>query len=191
MARLGTVPEVRIVEFDPSSDAHALVGFLSTNTFPFHVRPRVSEAEARGRVSAGHYWSGERTGHWVELDGDRIGIAVLEDIDDIPGGGAPLFDLRLADEFRGRGLGEAVLRRFTSHVFEKYSTLRRFEGQTREDNLAMRRVFVRSGWVKEAHYREAWPTADGDVLASIAYGVLRRDWESGTTTPVNWDDLPV
>jgi RimJ/RimL family protein N-acetyltransferase len=184
------VPEVRIVPFDPGSDAEALVTFLSTNTFPFHVWPHVAEADARDRVSAGHYWSDERTGHWVELDGVRIGIAVLEDVDDIPGGGAPLFDLRLADGFRGNGLGEAVLRRLTSHVFETYSTLRRFEGQTREDNIAMRKVFVRSGWVKEAHYREAWPVDGGDVLASIAYGILRRDWESGTTTPVNWDDLP-
>ena len=115
---------------------------------------------------------------------------MLEDIDDIAGGGAPLFDLRLAQEHRGRGLGEAALRALTSHVFATYADLRRFEGQTREDNIAMRTVFVRSGWVKEAHYREAWPVEGGEPLASIAYGMLRRDWETGTTTPVPWGDEP-
>jgi RimJ/RimL family protein N-acetyltransferase len=69
--------------------------------------------------------------------------------------------------------------------------LRRFEGQTREDNIAMRKVFVRSGWVKEAHYRQAWPVDGSEPKASIAYGILRCDWETGTTTPVDWDDLPV
>lgn len=36
----------------------------------------------------------------------------------------------------------------------------------------------------------AWPVEDGEPLASIAYGMLRRDWETGTTTPVPWQDLP-
>jgi len=85
---------------------------------------------------------------------------------------------------------EPVLRALTDHVFEKYPTLRRFEGQTREDNIAMGKVFVRSGWVKEAHYRQAWPIKGAEPKASIAYGVLRCDWETGTITPVDWDDLP-
>ena len=129
-------------------------------------------------------------GHWVEVDGERVGIVILEDVEDIEDGGAPLFDLRLAESARGRGLGAPVLRAFTSHVFTRYPELRRMEGQTRQDNIAMRKVFVRSGWVKEAHYREAWPVDGGEPQASVAYGILRRDWETGTTTPVDFDDLP-
>ena len=60
----------------------------------------------------------------------------------------------------------------------------------REGNVAMRRVFVRAGFVKEAHYREAWPSDGGPPLASIGYGILRRDWASGGTTPLTWDDEP-
>jgi RimJ/RimL family protein N-acetyltransferase len=82
------------------------------------------------------------------------------------------------------------LRVLTDYVFERYPTLRRFEGQTREDNIAMRKVFVRSGWVKEAHYRQAWPIEGAEPKASIAYGVLRCDCETETITPVDWDDLP-
>jgi RimJ/RimL family protein N-acetyltransferase len=65
----------------------------------------------------------------------------------------------------------------------------RFEGQTREDNIAMRRTFLRAGFVKEAHYRDGWPVEGGPALASVAYAILRRDWEQGTTTPVDWDDF--
>ncbi len=184
------MPEVIINQFDPAQDVEAVVAFLAANSFPFHVRTRVAEADARKRVEAGSYWSEESLGHWVEVDGERVGIVILEDVEDIEDGGAPLFDLRLAESARGRGLGAPVLRAFTSHVFTRYPELRRMEGQTRQDNIAMRKVFVRSGWVKEAHYREAWPVDGGEPQASVAYGILRRDWETGTTTPVDFDDLP-
>lgn len=181
---------VDILPFDPTCDADAIVAFLTSNAFPFHGHPTVSETEARARVLAGDHWSDQSVGHWVVVDGARVGMVVLEDIGDIAAGGAPLFDLRLGEEFRGRGLGESVLRALTAAVFGQYPTLLRFEGQTREDNIAMRKVFVRSGWVKEAHYRQAWPVEGSEPKASIAYGVLRCDWESGTLTPVDWDDLP-
>ncbi len=29
----------------------------------------------------------------------------------------------------------------------------------------------------------------GEPLASVAYGVLRRDWETGGVTPVPWGDV--
>ena len=100
-----------------------------------------------------------------------------------------MFDLRLAEEFRGRGLGPAVLTALCSLVFEKFSEPVRFEGQTREDNIAMRKTFVRAGFLKEAHYRLGWPTADGTRVASVAYAILRQDWENKETTPFEWDDL--
>ncbi len=184
------MPEVIISPFDPARDVEAIVSFLASNSYPFHVRQSVSEADARARVSSGAYWSQESIGHWVEVDGVRVGIVVLEDVEDIEDGGAPLFDLRLAEAVRGRGLGEPVLRAFTSHVFGLYPDLHRMEGQTREDNIAMRKVFVRSGWIKEAHYRQAWPVEGGPPKASVAYGILRQDWETGTVTPVDFDDLP-
>ena len=179
---------VTFAPFDPETDADALVTFLSTNTFPFHVGAALTPERARERVAS--YWSGGRQGLWVIVDGSRVGTAVLDDLEDIADGGAPLFDLRLQEQSRSRGLGVPVLRALTSYIFQGYPAARRLEGQTREDNIAMRRVFVRSGWVKEAHHREAWPVEGGDAKASIVYAVLRRDWDSGTITPVDWDDLP-
>ncbi|WP_258024275.1 hypothetical protein [Streptomyces bambusae] len=52
----------------------------------------------------------------------------------------------------------------------------------------MRRTFRRCGYVKEAHYRDAWPGADGTVHDAVGYAVLRRDWLSGTVTTPKWDD---
>ena len=64
---------------------------------------------------------------------------------------------------------------------------RRGEAQTRRDNVAMRTVLRRCGYVKEAHYRRGWPDQDGVVHDGIGYALLREDWERGTTTPVDWD----
>jgi RimJ/RimL family protein N-acetyltransferase len=65
----------------------------------------------------------------------------------------------------------------------------RFEGQTREDNIAMRKTFLRCGWLKEAHYREGWPVDGGAPVASVAYSIIRRDWQTGQTTTFIWEDL--
>lgn len=110
----------------------------------------------------------------------------LEDLEDP----TPLFDLRLAEEHRGKGFGKGILLALTDWVFENNPQFARFEGQTREDNLPMRKTFVRAGWVKEAYYREGWPVAGGGAVASVAYAILRRDGETGVTTPVPWDDEP-
>ncbi|MEC5168635.1 hypothetical protein RCH11_001094 [Glaciihabitans sp. GrIS 2.15] len=54
----------------------------------------------------------------------------------------------------------------------------------------MRRTFQPAGFVTEAHYREAWPADGGAVFGSVAYAILRHDWQSGTTTPVDLGDFP-
>ena len=74
------------------------------------------------------------------------------------------------------------------HVFTTMPDKPRLEGQTRVDNLAMRRVFRECGWVKEAHYRKSWPDANGTWLDSVGYAILREDWAEGKVTPVNWHD---
>ncbi|MGO2314237.1 hypothetical protein [Brachybacterium tyrofermentans] len=39
------------------------------------------------------------------------------------------------------------------------------------------------------HYREAWPVPKGRPLDAVNYAILRRDWATGTTTPVRFDDF--
>ncbi len=179
---------VRLTRLDPTgADREALLAFLTTEEFPFHVRHRIDPADAERGIDDGAWRDDEHDSFWIDSDEHgRVGVFRLEDLEDP----VPLFDLRIAGEHRGKGLGAEALRAATAHVFRTLPEVTRFEGQTREDNTAMRRVFHHAGWVKEAHYREGWPVPGGEPLASVAYGVLRRDWESGTTTPVPWDDEP-
>lgn len=172
---------------DPTgADREALVEFLIAHEFPFHVRSRLSREQAEKDIDDGAFRDDENDTFWLDHESHgRIGIVRLEDLEDP----SPVFDLRLGTEFRGRGLGEASLRAITRHVFESLPEVTRFEGQTREDNIGMRRIFLRCGWLKEAHYRESWPVQGGDPLASVAYAILRRDWETGTTTGFDWEDL--
>lgn len=179
---------VVIISFTPvdaqTNDRTALIAFMTSNEFPFHVRTSPSPEQVEKTIDEGGFDDEDTKTYWIDHDGlGRIGTLSLEDLTDA----TPLFDLRLGTEFRGRGLGRAILEAATELVFTTMEATR-FEGQTREDNYPMRATFLACGWVKEAHYREAWPTEDGAV-ASVAYAILRRDWESGTSTDVPWDDF--
>lgn len=178
---------ITFVRLDPTgADRAALVDFMTRNEFPFHVHPRPTREQVEGWIEERAYRDADHDSFWVEhADLGRVGFFRLEDLTDE----APLFDLRLDAPFRGRGLGQAVLRAAADHVFTTMPEVIRFEGQTREDNIAMRRTFLRCGWVKEAHYRQGWPVDGGEPVASVAYGLLRQDWESGRTTTFVWEDL--
>jgi RimJ/RimL family protein N-acetyltransferase len=83
---------------------------------------------------------------------------------------------------RGHGLGVSILKARTTEVFQRWPNANRFEGQACEDNIAMRKMFLRSGFLQEAHYRERWPVTGGQPLASVVYAILCPDLEMGQTT---------
>lgn len=192
--RSGTMPAddtaasspVTFTRLDASGADHdEVIAFMTRNTFPFHMRPRLTDADVEETIAEGGFRDEDNDSFWIEhTDQGRIGFFRFEDLSELN----PLFDLRLDEPFRGKGLAAEVLRAATAHVFTT-TEAHRFEGQTREDNIAMRKTFLRCGWLKEAHYREGWPVDGGDPVASVAYAVLRRDWESGGTTTFVWEDL--
>jgi RimJ/RimL family protein N-acetyltransferase len=159
-----------------SGSLDEIVEFLVGEEWPFHVEVRLDAAQVRGRAARGAY----DHAFWIVGGGERLGMVRLMSLDD----GAPLFDLRVRSANRGRGVGTAAVKWLTAHVFTNYAT-NRIEGNTRQDNEAMRRAFTKAGYVKEAHYREGWPGPDR-MYDAVGYAVLRRDWENGTTTEVNW-----
>ena len=170
---------------DPAGpDREALIALLTGNAWPFHMRPHPSREQVDAAIDDGGWGDEDNRTFWIEHDvHGRVGVVRLEDLTDP----TPLFDLRVAERFRGRGLGVEILTALTRHVFETMPDVDRFEGQTREDNSPMLRTFQRAGWVKEAHYRRGWPVEGGEPVASVAYAMLRQDWENGTTTPVPWE----
>ncbi|MGI8414930.1 MAG: GNAT family N-acetyltransferase [Nakamurella sp.] len=159
---------------------------MTGNEFPFHVVPSPTRPQIESAINDGAYRDHDNDSYWIDHSvHGRIGFLRFEELSD----GAPLFDLRLEASKRGQGLAVDVLHVAAGHVFTTMPAVNRFEGQTREDNFAMRRTFLTCGWVKEAHYREGWPVEGGISLASVAYSLLRRDWSTGETTPLIWDDF--
>lgn len=175
---------VELVRIDPAGDdREELIAFMTGEVFPFHVGTRPTRKQVEDGIAAGRYRDEDNDSFWIDhVEHGRIGFFRLEEISD----GAPLFDLRLASVWRGRGLAKGVLRTAAEHVFTTMPDVDRFEGQTREDNRAMRRVFEACGWAQEAYYREGWPVEGSEPLGSVAYSILRRDWETGEVTPLRW-----
>ncbi|KHS51759.1 GNAT family N-acetyltransferase [Brevibacterium linens] len=177
---------VKLTRVDPHGrDVDGLIDFFTTEEFPFHAGPSGwSEETVRERIANGYFVDEENETFWiVHSELGKIGLVRLEDLRD----DTPMFDLRLAGRFRGRGLGIEVLEAIAAHIFSNTPAIR-LEGQTREDNHAMRSVFDRAGWTKEAHYRRSWPVAGGDPLDSIAYAILREEWETGVSGQLHWHD---
>jgi RimJ/RimL family protein N-acetyltransferase len=166
-----------------------LADWLSSDRWTYHVNPRPSREEVLKQVDQGEFDGTDNLSFWIIADPSlRVGLIRLFDIDDIEDGGYPMFDLRIQSQYRGQGIGKAALQWLTNYLFETWTELQRIEGCTRVDNLAMRNIFLQCNYVKEAHYRKAWSTADGKQLDAVTYGILREDWVNQTTTPVNWDD---
>lgn len=180
---------ISLTRLDPRGvDRAALIDFMTRNEFPFHARTHPSAKDIERRVDAGTFRDDDNDSYWIEHhEFGRIGIFRFEDLKE----GNPMFDLRLDDRFRGRGFGEQALSAATDHLFSTMPNVTRFEGQTRIDNIAMRKIFVSCGWLKEAHYREAWPVGGGEHVATVGYSILRRDWDSGRLTTFEWDDLQI
>lgn len=177
---------VTLTRLDLPVDGPELVALVSSHEYPFHVRRAPTAEQVEARLADGTFLDDDHATYWVDHATEgRIGVVTLDDLTD----DTPMLDLRLVTEARGRGLGLAALRAVTDLVFTSMPQARRFEGQTREDNVAMRRTFLRAGFLKEAHYREGWPVDGGAPLASVAYAILRTDWETGTVTPFVWEDL--
>ncbi len=161
-------------------DAESVADFLLGETWPFHSANFPRRDVLVGRVSNGEYWSERTRAFWIMSPrAERAGIVQLRDLGDP----SPMFDLRLRARHRGCGLGTQAVRWLADYLFSEYPGIARIEGQTRYDNAAMRRVFERCGWVQEAHYRMAWPGADGVLMDAVGYAVLRTDREAGTVTP--------
>lgn len=164
-------------------DSEILADWLSSDTWPFFLGDTPSREKVLDRIKEGAFFGEGELNFWIQNEKEEImGLIEIYQLDDL----APMFSIRFKSNFRGMGLGKPALDWLTQFIFENYPDKRRIEAQTREDNIAMRKLFKRCSYVKEAYYRLASPTEDGQRVASVGYGILREDWETGHTTPVQW-----
>lgn len=168
----------------PPLQAAELADFLAGRRWPFHAGPSLSPAAVADRVAAHFYTAPDVETWWIDHEEPGVGLVRLYDLDD----DTAMFDLRLNEAHRGRGLGAQAVRWLDRHIFTTRACIR-IEATTRQDNVAMRRTLVRCGFVKESHYRAGWPDPGGGrALDAVGYALLRTDWENGTVTPVDWLD---
>lgn len=169
-------------------DQDRLVNFLTTEEWPFHVNSRLTEEKVFKMIDEKTFEGSNHECFWISDESKtELGLIRLFDLDDVDDG-YPLFDLRIRDGYRGQGLGKSAVQWLTKYLFEKHPKLEKIVGTTRADNQAMRKTFRNCGFVKEGHYRKDWASSNGNYFDTVKYGILREDWKTGTTTPVNWDD---
>jgi RimJ/RimL family protein N-acetyltransferase len=175
---MSTTHSIKVTEMTPDR-LEDLVEVLTSCSWDYFVNPVHTRESALKMWNDGDLSGPDSAGYFVEIDGGVAGLIRLHDLED----DTPLFDVRLREDARGHGLGAASVRWVINYFFSEQDRSR-IEAQTRSDNLAMRATLRSCGFVKEGHYRASDPAGNDWV----AYGLLRTDWESGTTTPVPWDD---
>lgn len=174
-------------EYQPPRDEEALVALLTSEPWLKRVKTTFTRSDVLESIARGEYGDGNDLTFFVEVDVHDVGLVRLEDIADE--GIDPALDIRILERWRRRGLGVAAVRFITGEFFRRHPDRWRIEGQTRRDNVAMRRTFARAGWVQEAVYRQAWPPdADGIRLDGLGYAVVRGDWEGSIATPADFSD---
>ena len=166
------------------SDKTFFLDFITANEWPFHGNCKVDADKAELSWNEGTYIGEDVRSYWIESKGERVGFVRLFDFsqeeDEIP-----LFDIRIASKTRKAGVGSAAINELTRIVFTELGK-RRLEGYTRVDNKAMRRVFEKNLFAKEAHLRQSWPTGDGNYVDTVGYAIIKSDWLKGEVTPPDW-----
>lgn len=163
--------QLAFAEIDPEHEADAVAAFLSEHTWPFHGRPELTTAQAR-EIRLGP--AEEIRSFWIKENGAPVGLVRAFDLEDAAHGSVQ-FDLRIATECRGRGIGRAAIGWVITMLFSEYPALHRIEANTRFDNAAMRRALESNHFVLEGRLRQTWRSADGLRHDTALYGRLRSD----------------
>ena len=176
--------EIYYKEFKNEIDA--LIEFLTSDSWEFHGTPNPNPERIRASYESQYYTGDDCKTFWIILNKDiKVGMLRIYDLQD----GTPLFDIRILSKYKGMGIGTTTINWLVDYIFNNYSDKDRIEGNTRQDNYAMRCVFHKCCFVKEAHHRKAWGGKDGILYDAIGYGITKEDWQNGKTTPVEWNDF--
>ncbi len=162
-------------------DFKTLEKWLCADTWDYFGKSKLTPED----IKESTFFNEETKCFWVSNEEKvKVGFIKIFDLND----STPLFDIRLKTEFRSLGFGEKAVKWIVDYIFTTFDKLR-LEAFTREDNLAMRKILLKSGFVKEAHHRKAWNSDSGVLYDAVGYCILKEDWQNKKLTPVNWKDL--
>lgn len=180
---------MHLIDFNTNNSGN-IIHILLNNPWEFHSGNNLTEEQIIKRIDSGFYHSKDvKTFFLSELD-EIIGFIRIFDLgEDRFDSETPLFDIRIKKDCRGKGLGSKAVTLAIEYVFTNYPNKNRFEATTRYDNIGMRKVLEKCGFVKEAHYRQSWPDKSNVLVDTVGYGILRSDWENKIKTAVNWNDM--
>lgn len=171
--------QVRWSSFDPGTEGDDLANLLSANVWPYHGTTAPLREVALEWIAAGRFGNGSDVrGFWGHVGVERVAFLAIRELEDP----TPVFDLRVAEPWRRRGVGRSALRFLAEWTFgegEKH----RVEAHTRSDNESMRGLLRAQGWVQEAHHRQAWPDNAGHWYDAVTYALLRDDYIRSVRTP--------
>lgn len=163
-----------------SSERDDLIEFIVADSYPYNAIPQPSAEQVAEWVNTGLFTET----FWIARDGTRVGTLQYQDASPVH---AELH-IRLHTPFRGQGIGTQAIRWLIDYLFHTYPNKHRLEGWVRSDNAAMRQVFQKCGYTKEAHLRRDFPRGDGTFADKVGYGILREEWEQGVHIAVPSDD---
>src|SRR5688572_11521247 len=131
------ITDINFINFK-TEDTEELITFFTSETWPFHSNPNPNKEKVAQSISEGIFINEFVKTFWIEYQDEKIGLIKLFDLED----DIPLFDLRIKEKYRGRGLGEVALKWLVKYVFNDLD-FQKMEGTTRHDNKAMRRTFIK------------------------------------------------
>ena len=174
---------------DSETLIETIIDILINNPWEFHSGKGWDKEKVEEKIKSGYFSSVETKTYFLVEENNTIGFIRIFDLgDDIMDDETPLFDIRIKKGFRGKGFGKQAVDLAIEFVFNTYPNKNRFEATTRHDNIAMRKVLEKCGFLKEAHYRQSWPDKNNVKVDTVGYGILRADWNSKSITPINWNE---
>lgn len=111
----------------------------------------------------------------IEVDGKRIGMATLQDIDWKNRKASHGIKLTMGEEFRGKGYGTDTVKTIMKYAFEELQ-LNRLYGSILEYNIASRKLYEKCGWKVEGIYRESI-YKNNKYNDEILVSILKKDYE--------------
>lgn len=165
---------MEIVEFN-TTHIEDLKKFLSSQVWKFYEEENISITSINNKLEKNHFLNTKTKTYLCYENNELLGMIRyfdLEDIDDE----IPMFDIKVNEKSRGKGIGTYLLLNSLKIIFEKYSKIQKIEATTREDNIAMQKLFEKCNFKLWGKSSKSWKTLTGDFMQTYHYELLKENF---------------